>query len=49
MKKILGTLTAVAFTVITANSFAACDAGEKVVKLSHVTGCLLYTSDAADD
>ena len=38
MKKILGTLTAVAFTVTTANSFAACDTGEKVVKLSHVTG-----------
>ena len=38
MKKILGTLTTVALTVTTANSFAACDAGEKVVQLSHVTG-----------
>ena len=38
MKKILGTLSAVAFAVSASTSFAACDAGEKVVKLSHVTG-----------
>jgi len=38
MKKILGTLSAVAFAVSASASFAACDAGEKVVKLSHVTG-----------
>ena len=38
MKKILGTLSAVAFAVGASASFAACDAGERVVKLSHVTG-----------
>jgi len=38
MKKILGTLSAVAFAVSASTSFAACDAGEQVVKLSHVTG-----------
>ena len=38
MKKIIGTLTAVAFAVGATASFAACDAGERVVKLSHVTG-----------
>ncbi|MGB1967702.1 MAG: DctP family TRAP transporter solute-binding subunit, partial [Litorivicinaceae bacterium] len=38
MKKILGTLSAVAFAIGASASFAACDAGERVVKLSHVTG-----------
>jgi C4-dicarboxylate-binding protein DctP len=38
MKKVLGTLTAVAFAVGSTVSFAACDAGERVIKLSHVTG-----------
>jgi len=38
MKKILGTISAVAFAVGASASFAACDAGEQVVKLSHVTG-----------
>jgi C4-dicarboxylate-binding protein DctP len=38
MKKIIGTLTAVAFAAGATASFAACDAGERVVKLSHVTG-----------
>lgn len=38
MKKILSTLSAVAFAVGASASFAACDAGEQVVKLSHVTG-----------
>ena len=38
MKKVLGTLSALAFAVGSTVSFAACDAGEQVVKLSHVTG-----------
>jgi C4-dicarboxylate-binding protein DctP len=38
MKKLLGTLSAVAFAIGSTASFAACDAGERVVKLSHVTG-----------
>ena len=38
MKKILGTLSAVVLAVSASSSFAACDSGEKVVKLSHVTG-----------
>lgn len=38
MKKILSTLSAVAFAVGASASFAACDSGERVVKLSHVTG-----------
>jgi C4-dicarboxylate-binding protein DctP len=38
MKKVLGTLSALAFAVGSTVSFAACDAGERVIKLSHVTG-----------
>lgn len=38
MKKLLGTLSAVAFAIGASASFAACDAGERVIKLSHVTG-----------
>jgi C4-dicarboxylate-binding protein DctP len=38
MKKVLGTLSALAFAMGSTVSFAACDAGERVVKLSHVTG-----------
>ena len=38
MKKLLGTLSAVAFAIGSTASFAACDAGERVIKLSHVTG-----------
>lgn len=38
MKKVLGTLSAVAFAFGSAVSFAACDSGERVIKLSHVTG-----------
>ena len=38
MNKILGAFSAVALSVAASTSFAACDAGERVVKLSHVTG-----------
>jgi C4-dicarboxylate-binding protein DctP len=38
MRKLLGTLSAVAFAIGASGSFAACDAGERVIKLSHVTG-----------
>jgi C4-dicarboxylate-binding protein DctP len=38
MKKVLGTLSALAFAMGSTVSFAACDAGERVIKLSHVTG-----------
>ena len=38
MKKLIGALSAVALTVGATTAFAACDAGERVIKLSHVTG-----------
>jgi C4-dicarboxylate-binding protein DctP len=38
MKKLIGALSAVALTVGATTAIAACDAGERVIKLSHVTG-----------
>ena len=38
MKKLIGTLGALSLAVAAASANAACDAGEVVVKLSHVTG-----------
>jgi C4-dicarboxylate-binding protein DctP len=38
MKKLLTFLPAVALAISSTTSFAACDSGERVIKLSHVTG-----------